>query len=115
AYGEGSSPVITGWRQSDNWEKVGGGVFKMKLDESSPKINMVLIDGVPQEMGRFPNEGYLTYTATQDNNVIESQETFGHKDFSNASIAIRKSQWIIDRHDIISIEGNKINFAGDSG
>lgn len=112
AYGEGSNPVVSGWRPIETWEYVGGGIYKASLALTS-KTSILTINGIPQEMGRFPNEGYFQYNVYDKEGVIQSQVPLGDKDYSNAMLVLRKNQWVIDSHSLLSVEGDEIHFMGD--
>src|SRR5439155_24206044 len=69
AYGSGSRPIITsfvtlsGWKANSSYS----GVYDCAANSAlGSQLNMVLVNGVEQGMGRYPNanatnKGYLTF------------------------------------------------------
>jgi parallel beta-helix repeat protein len=100
AYGEGASPIITGFTKIDKWKNVGSNIW-----ESAEKIstlssaNMVIVKGVNTAMGRFPNTGYLTYENFTNATII-SAGLSPNVDWTGAIAVIRKNNWIIDKDTI---------------
>src|SRR5690606_26047330 len=78
AYGTGAKPVITSLITLKNWKAKGSGIYESSDSRlKGQSVNMVLLDGVTQEMGRYPNSnaadgGYLTIDAHQGNTSVTS-------------------------------------------
>ena len=120
AYGSGTKPVISSLVSLNNWKRSGSGVF----ESSSPllkneQVNIVLMDNVSQEMGRFPNSstanrGYLNIDRSSSSSVV-SNSLSSSINWKGAEVVIRKNFWIIDRHPIKSHSGANLTFAPVAG
>lgn len=120
AYGSGPDPIITSMVRLSNWQSVGNGVYEAS-DSRLPynRVNMLAIDGNPQEMGRYPNsnasnKGYLTYDSHAGNRSITDYQLSSSPNWSGGEVVIRKVYWITDRHRITSHSGNTLNYASNS-
>ncbi|MBD3630196.1 malectin domain-containing carbohydrate-binding protein [Cyclobacterium sp.] len=117
AYGSGPDPVITSLLRLSNWQSVGNGVYEAG-DSRLPnhKVNMVTINDIPQEMGRYPNsntaeKGYLTYESHSGNRSISDYQLSSSPNWTGGEVVIRKVYWITDRHRITSHSGNTVNYS----
>src|SRR5687768_5797401 len=66
AYGTGSRPVITSLVTLTNWISKGNGVWESYNSSLASTVKTVLLDGVEQQLGRYPNsdavdKGYLAF------------------------------------------------------
>ncbi|MFC4873634.1 right-handed parallel beta-helix repeat-containing protein [Negadavirga shengliensis] len=113
SYGSGEPPIVSGWTTLSKWTHVGNGIYCNKLDELKHKTHLLIINGKIHELGRFPNEDYIEYEAISENEINPLSSSLGHE-WKNASIAIRKNEWVIDTHQIISLENNKITYKADN-
>src|SRR5690554_5826108 len=120
AYGTGSKPVISSLVSLKNWKRSSNGVY----ESSNPLLktngmNVVLMNGTMQEMGRFPNSdtanrGYLNIDKSSSNSIV-SNSLSSSINWKGAEVVIRKNFWIIDRHIINSHSGNNLNYARAAG
>lgn len=120
AYGKGPMPIITSLVDLEQWKQTKEGVFEATHVLLGPSVNVVIIDGSMQEMGRYPNsasydKGYFTFEQTNSENSVTDRELPHDVDFLGAELVIRKSRWTIDRHKIRSVEGGTIVFEPVSG
>ena len=75
AYGVGKKPVITGLTQVAAWINLGGNIWESTSAVSTlSTCAVVVIDGVNTAMGRYPNQGYLTYESFTAGASITSSE-----------------------------------------
>ncbi len=117
AYGTGAKPIITSFVSLKNWQSKGNGIYESSdAALSSSKVNMVLLNGINQEMGRYPNsndknKGYLNIDATQGNTAVTSNSLTSSPNWKGGEVVIRKNYWITDRHTITSHSGGKIAYA----
>lgn len=114
AYGSGPKPIITSLVTVTNWTHVGGGVYESHHSSLPSSLNVVLLNDSAQEMGRFPNSdapnnGYLTFNATNGHNNITADGLNGN--WSGGEIVIRKSHFTIDSYPILSHLGKIISFS----
>jgi parallel beta-helix repeat protein len=114
AYGRGANPVISGLKQVSGWQRYAGNIYSAPL-ELLGYLNLVLLNGKPVGMGRFPNTGYLPYTGHTDNSVI-SGEAIAKLPFNatGGEAVIRKERWILDRQPITAHRGNTLSLLAKS-
>jgi len=115
AYGNGAMPIITSLVDLGEWVKLENGNFEATHTSLGESLNVVLMDGSIQEMGRYPNsntsnKGYLIFDETNGENSITDDGHPSALNWSGGEVVIRKSRWTIDRHRIISHIGTKITF-----
>src|SRR5436190_16862712 len=55
AYGTGSKPIITSLVTLANWVSKGSGIWESYNSSLGATVNMVLLNGVEEGMGRYPN------------------------------------------------------------
>lgn len=108
SYGTGSNPVITGLTTISNWTLQGGNIYFAPLDV--PNLNMVIVNGTVQGMGRYPNSGYLSYESHVNNTGIRDNQLQAVPNWTNAEVVIKKYRWIIDRHIITRHTGNLLTY-----
>ena len=76
SYGTGSMPIITSFQSIKSWKAIGKGIYESIDPVNSNTVQVLLIDGKINEMGRYPNagidnDGYLTINKI-GNNLIYS-------------------------------------------
>lgn len=113
SYGSGAKPVITGLTKLDSWKSLGNGIYESPYPSGKPADNMVIMNGVPKAVGRFPNSGYLSYESSSTNSITD-KELLSSPNWTGAEIVVRKNHWIIDRNPISSHKGNVIGFITNS-
>ena len=115
AYGNGINPVISGVTTLNAWKLYSKGIYTSNCSAcKSVSVNMVLINGVQQAMGRYPNSGYLTYTTHRHNKSIGGILNGNPTDWRGAELVIRKNHWLIDRCLIGECSGGKISYSEGS-
>jgi parallel beta-helix repeat protein len=121
AYGQGSKPVITGLVNLSNWVSAGNGIWESSNSALATTLNTVVLNGVPQELGRYPNsnaanKGYLTLESHTNNTSITDNQLPASPNWTGAEVVIRKTHWILDRHLITNHSGQTITYnTGSSG
>ncbi|WP_074489101.1 right-handed parallel beta-helix repeat-containing protein [Mucilaginibacter polytrichastri] len=108
AYGNGNNPQISGLTTLKNWKLVKNGVYE------SPCVtdgSMLILNGVQQAIGRYPNKGYLTYKSHQGNTSIIDNQSGDLTNWTGSEVVIRKNRWIIDKSTITSNAGGVITYA----
>ncbi|MBS1529319.1 MAG: right-handed parallel beta-helix repeat-containing protein [Bacteroidetes bacterium] len=114
AYGTGAKPVITGLTTLASWVSVGGGIYQSSCPACSVNDNVLVMNGVQQAIGRYPNAGYFTYQSHSDNTSVTSSSISGSPNWTGAEVVIRKNHWILDRNVITSNSGSTISFTAAS-
>ena len=118
AYGTGNKPVITSLVTLTGWVSKGNGIWESYNSSLGTTLNTVLLNGVAQEMGRYPNsnvanKGYLILESHTSNSITDN-ELNSSPNWTNAELVIRKARWVTDRCTITNHSGNTITFTGGS-
>jgi len=119
SYGTGNKPMITSLVTLNNWVSVGNGIWESYNSNLDKKLNIVLLDGIEQQLGRYPNsdapnKGYLTLESHTSNTITDSELTSA-ANWTGAELVLRSRRWVLDRDTITSHSGNTITFAASSG
>ncbi|MDB5277772.1 MAG: parallel beta-helix repeat containing protein [Ferruginibacter sp.] len=114
SYGSGSQPVITGFTPLTSWTTIGAGVFQVSAPSVKNAVNMVTINDIPQEVGRYPNSdsangGYLVTSAFSGNTSL-SAAGLGTTNWTGAEVVARKMSYIIERNRVSSQSGNTVSY-----
>ncbi len=114
AYGSGNKPIITSLVSLSGWVSKGSGIFESYNSALGSKLNMVLLNGQEQELGRYPNsnassKGYLHYESVGTNSITDNNLT-SSPNWTGAEVVIRSRRWILDRNLITSHSGTKISY-----
>jgi parallel beta-helix repeat protein len=113
AYGTGAKPLITGLVNVTGWTSLGGGVYEASVTAAG-KLNIVTLNGRPQQIGRYPNatdanDGYLTFEGAGSTSITDNQLS-ATVNWTGAEVAIRKNGWVIDRCQVTSQSGTTVNY-----
>ena len=119
AYGEGLNPVITGLKTVQDFKLTRNNVYEARISPQLLAINLLLINGRQQAMGRYPNsnaenKGFLYFESAFSNTSITDSKLLG-KNFNGGEIVIRKNRWVLDRNEITSHQDNTIAYKSQSG
>ncbi|HEU4470414.1 MAG TPA: PA14 domain-containing protein [Flavisolibacter sp.] len=119
SYGTGDRPVISGLRTLSGWSS-SGNTFTTNLWPQRPSVNVVLVNGAAQRIGRLPNAngpngGYLTVKSYSGNNSITDSEMPSSSSWSGGEVVIRKNRWVLDRNLITHHGGNTLYYSSESG
>lgn len=109
AYGKGENPKISGLSTLNSWKLIGKGIYESNCDVVGSNL---VLNNVQQQIGRYPNKGYLTIRSSQ-NNEITDNDLIGTPNWTSAEVVIRKARWIIDKSQITAHNGNKLTFYGN--
>jgi parallel beta-helix repeat protein len=115
AYGTGVKPILSGLTFLSNWTSVGANKWEVDCPTCGTSLNMLLINGFPQPLGRFPNptdttKNYLTFEGNSTLKITDNELPAG-PDWTGAELVVRSSRWTMDRRLISSHIGNQINFS----
>lgn len=119
AYGSGVLPVVSGLVSLSNWGNTGDKIWEADASFATA-INVALVNGTPQTIGRYPNAtdanaGYLTYESHSGNASITDQQLASSTDWTGGEVVIRKNRWVLDRNKITAYNGNTIFYTSQSG
>jgi parallel beta-helix repeat protein len=119
AYGTGAKPVISGVTTLNGWVNKGVNTWEAPCSTCGSSLNLLLVNGKPQTMGRYPNltdpnKGYLILESHVSTSAITDNELTASPNWTGAEVVIRKNHWIIDRCKIQQHSGNTINYTGGS-
>ncbi|EHQ28714.1 right-handed parallel beta-helix repeat-containing protein [Mucilaginibacter paludis] len=108
AYGKGDKPEINTLATLKNWKQVKTGVYES--DCSTEGITLIL-NGIQQRIGRYPNAGYLSYESHVNNSSITDDQLTASTNWVGAELVVRKNRWIIDRSTITGQTEGSITYA----
>jgi parallel beta-helix repeat protein len=119
AYGDGPKPRVTGFATLKNWTLSADGTYTTLFPDFKGRVNMLLVDGVPQAIGRYPNidapnKGYLTIESVSGNNRITGKDLSSSPNWTDGEVVIRKARWVIDRNEITKQSGTTITYNSES-
>jgi parallel beta-helix repeat protein len=97
AYGTGNAPVIDGSVAVGGWSTYQGStrVTDYTGDATRP-IEQVFASGVPLQVARFPNQGYLIVDSVVSKSSFISSGLIGSTDWTGASVQIKTERWSLD-------------------
>jgi parallel beta-helix repeat protein len=108
AYGTGAKPEISGSVALTTWKLAKNGIYESPCGLPATTL---IINGLQQAIGRYPNKGYLTYQSHNGINSITDNQLTEQNNWTGAEIVIRKNRWIIDRSEITNQTGATITYA----
>ena len=114
AYGSGPRPIISGLITATGWAATKGGVFWSAATGAAASLNNVIIDGLPRELGRFPNGdapngGWLNFESYKGNTITDN-ELYETPNWTGAELLLRTRISVLDRLAIISHAGKQITY-----
>jgi len=108
AYGTGKKPEISGLATLNKWKAVGNGVYESNCVNNTGAL---ILNGVQQALGRYPNKGYLNFESHSGNNSITDNQLTDAINWGSGEVVIKKTRWIIDRNTIVSHKGGTITYS----
>lgn len=117
AYGNGPKPVITGLETITGWVDLGNKIWEAPTSKVKSGNSLVLRDGKPQQVGRFPNSdapnaGYLTNTAATATSLT-GPALATQTNWTGAEVVFRTNRWTLDRHIVTAHEKGTIEFSAN--
>jgi len=112
SYSTGAMPIITGFQTLSGWTNIGN-IWSVTFTNSVKYQNTVYINGALRAKGRYPNNGYLTFTSHSGLNQITGSLT-GTPNYTGAQIGVRNVGWVINTGYITSQSGGALNFSPNS-
>ena len=115
SYGNGAKPVITGFSTLSSWTSIGGGVYQVSAPSVKNTVNMITINDIPQEVGRYPNAdaanaGYLKDDLFTGNTQYTCAALNG-TNWTGAEVVARKNGYVVERNMISSQSGGTVTYA----
>lgn len=119
AYGIGVRPIITGFITLSTWVNNGGGIYASAAPGIKAYAHNLNMDGRPQNIARFPNTGYITFTPGSTTSITDPTLT-GTPSHVGDSIVVRSSRFTLD-HALITNQATTVltitpvNYSGVGG
>ncbi len=126
SYDCGDKPVISGFVTASAWAEVSPGVWETECATCGSDLNLVVMDGEVQAMGRYPNrdapnEGYLTIDSHVGNAgdpdpwSLQDAELAAApiSDWTGGQAIIAKNYYVIDRCPIVGQQGTTLFYNQD--
>lgn len=115
AFGTGAAPVISGFTTLSGWTNAGGGIWNLTVSNIKSSVNMVSLNGVAQEVGRWPNSdasnaGYLTASGFSGNTQYTCAALNG-TNWTGAEVVARLRGYLFERNRITAQSGSTITYA----
>ncbi|MEO5890882.1 MAG: right-handed parallel beta-helix repeat-containing protein [Ferruginibacter sp.] len=119
AYGKGAKPIITGLSNISSWIPAGKNIWEAIVPDGLATLNMVVINGIPLPVGRYPNAGttnggYLSYENYVNNASITDNKLAGAPDWTGGQLVVRQSDFVIKRLPITQHTGTQLSFTGET-
>lgn len=114
AYGTGELPVINGFVSVTKWTSLGNGIYESPALATGAKVNMVVVNGVNQPMGRYPNtnatnKGYLNFESVGPNSITDQQMTTA-TDWTGAELVLRSTRYTFERVPVTKHSGGTLTY-----
>jgi parallel beta-helix repeat protein len=119
AYGTGAQPIISGFVPVTGWISLGGNIYQGSCPGAGATVNIVMLNGVSQQIGRWPNtdaanNGYLNIDSHVTGTQITSSALNTAVNWTGAQVVIRKNHWTLDAGTISSNTATVINYTDGS-
>lgn len=93
SYSTGAKPLITGFVTATVGSPTAN-VYTINVSDAAADLKTVLINGKLSIKARYPNSGYLTYSASTDSTLTTALT--GTPDYTGKEIVVRAAHWILD-------------------
>lgn len=115
AYGTGAKPIITGFYTVPSWTLVSGSLYEATIPSGLATLNMVMVDGAFQAIGRYPkitttNQGYLAQQSHSGTASITSNAIAALPNFNGGELVLRPYHWIIVRGTITGQTSTTVSY-----
>jgi len=119
SYGAGAQPIISGFAPVTGWTSLGGNIYQGSCPGAGATVNVVTLNGVSQQIGRYPNadaanSGYLNVDSHTGDTQITSAALNTTVNWAGAQVVIRKNHWTLDAGTISSNTATVINYTDGS-
>lgn len=121
-YGNAATlPFITGSLPLTNWSVVKNNIWRAYFNNHSNYITKVLtINGIPQEIGRYPNrsilndgngmKGWQLISSRVGDSTLVDQNLTNSPNFTGAMVVFKRNFYVMDRYPNVQHNGNQINY-----
>lgn len=109
-YGGSTRALISGYTILGGWVDMGGGIYRSSIVNLPNKLNLLTIDDVPQQIGTYPDNGYLTYESFNGRTDITDNQLTAATNWTGAEIVIKKEGYILERDLITGHIGNTLTY-----
>lgn len=118
-YNTGAKPIISGLTNLTTWISLGANIWECSQVLTVSSINLLLVNGSPVGMGRYPNltaanGGYLTINNSTGTTSITCNALGNTPNWTGATLVMRPERWIMDRDSITKHTGTLINYTASS-
>lgn len=108
-YGGTARAVINGFTTLTGGTRMGtSDIYEFYCPGLTAQTNMLVMDGIPQPMGRWPDTGYRTYSACTLNSITDNGLSSSPFNWTGATLANHSEFYIIDTAVIASQTSNTI-------
>lgn len=114
AYGTGAEPLLTGFQRMVGYTSLGGNIYSVACASCRPVLNTVTYGGKLQPMGRTPDTGYNTITATGTGYIVDVNLT-GTPSYAGAELYLRVNDFTGTRQTITSQHIDTLFFTAAGG
>lgn len=104
-------PVLSGFTRVASWTSAGTNLWRSTLPLSDAAPNMLVIDGVDTPKGRYPNTGYLPFSAHSGRNSITGALP-DSPNWTGAELVMRQHRYMANIADITSQSGGTLTYTG---
>jgi hypothetical protein len=115
-YGTGNLPIITGELALSNWTSAGTNIYKTTAASLVRRPSLLWWNNQIMQIARYPNfnstdGGYLTIDTCSGKTWLKSSGIPAATNWVGAEAVIRNKQWLIDRPEVISQNGNELTIS----
>ncbi len=113
AYGRGEKPVLNGTARLLGWNPIGQNKWETTYPADLEGLNSLLLNGVMQPVGRWPNmdaanRGYLSVNWASGSTRLSSKAIPNASIWKGADAIVRTQRWVLDRSTILSASGDTL-------
>ncbi|MBK9148965.1 MAG: right-handed parallel beta-helix repeat-containing protein [Flavobacteriales bacterium] len=105
AYGSGAQPIISGSKAVTGWTQHSGSIWKAPITDA---LKYVYVNGVLQELARFPNTGWLRNDQGTSTSLTDSELTQPNGYWVGATALIRTTNWSYDTAYVTGFSNNTL-------
>ena len=112
AYGIGANPIIDAFQTLTGWTNLGGNIWESSTTSCSATLNLVLLDGKIQRIGRFPNyPSFLRFEAFSGSTSITDNQLVNTPNWTGAEVVIRVNTFNMVRNPITNHTNTVITYS----
>jgi len=103
-YGTGAWPIINGYTLLSTWTNNGGGIYAAAAPGIKQYAHNLLMDGQLQNIARYPNSGFITFTPGSTTSITTSESS--PPNHVGDSIVVKSSRYTLDHSKITAQNGS---------